>query len=128
MNCAVEVNMPKIVTLDQLPISAADQRTLFRTAGIRGALYVEDKAVVWGPDCTLKTEAEALDQHPDATLIWRRVAVNRVALGLALMEVEGITAHAAAQRVGVEPSAIYRAQKLREERGVCPTCNQVLPA
>jgi hypothetical protein len=39
---------------------------------------------------------------------------------------EGQTAYAAAKAVGINPSAVHRALKRREEKLICPCCNQVV--
>lgn len=39
---------------------------------------------------------------------------------------DGYTAYAAAKEVGINASAVHRALKRREERLICPCCNQVV--
>jgi hypothetical protein len=120
------------VTLDQLPISRAVRRQIRDEPRIHGAVMDADTLVVWGPQMEIRSEAAALERLPDPTHAWTReraapVSGTRVQQAMALMQAEGITANAAAVRVGVDVAAVYRAIKLRSTRETCPTCGQVLP-
>lgn len=121
----------KYVTMDNLPVAASTRRALQKEARVHGAIIDEGQAVVWGPGLHYGTEFEAKTDHPDALIGWRRTPEDqpktRIARALAMMESERITAYAAAKAIGVEVSAVYRAQRLRKEKGVCPCCGQVLP-
>jgi len=45
---------------------------------------------------------------------------------LDLITNSGISAYAAAKEVGIHASAVHRALKRREEKTICPCCNQVV--
>jgi DNA-binding transcriptional regulator YdaS (Cro superfamily) len=55
----------------------------------------------------------------------QRRAVKRTREALQLVMVGGLSAYAAAQQIGVHPSAISRARK-RIEANRCPTCHRAL--
>ena len=117
----------KVVKLEGLPLGADDLRVLGRaSSGVHGALYADAKAIVFGPACGFKSEADALRRWPNATLVWRRLrSSSRVIQALALVDDEGLTPHAAAKRIGVSSSAVYRGQTRRETRLTCPCCGHV---
>lgn len=50
--------------------------------------------------------------------------LSRTQQALALMETEGLSAYAAAEKVGMKPTALYVALKKQRMKtsGCCPTC------
>lgn len=120
----------KSVDLDKLPVSAPTRTTLAGMAHVDGCLVSRDRTLVYGPGCDFETLETAVAAFPTATHHWHRAepvaGTSKVEQALALIAT-GLTANAAAQKVGVNSSAVYRAQSRRAERGTCPHCGQLLP-
>ena len=125
-----------LVPINALPVAAASRATLARTKGIDGCIvYVKDGAprvLAFGPGCDAEDMDAAVEQHPDAHAAWVRAApVNRTGrTGLALTMLDAnpsSSVYAAAKAAQVDPSAVFRALRRREARGVCSCCGQLLP-
>ena len=121
----------KHVTLDQLPVPGMVRKMLQARQGVDGALIDDNEVVVFGSASVWKTEAEAIAQHEDATLVWRRhqtpTTLSKVAQAVDYMAVHNSNVHAAAKAVGVDAAAVYRAVRARKGRVVCHACGQLLP-
>lgn len=82
-----------------------------------------------------KITAQAWDriprEWPEGTLaIWLKPAPeaqrSKTMQAVDLVLNEGLTAYAAAKRVGVHQSAVHRAIQRRDDREICPCCQQVV--
>ena len=47
-------------------------------------------------------------------------------MAIDLVENDSMTVYAAAKALGINQSAVHRAIKRREDKDVCPSCNQVI--
>lgn len=54
------------------------------------------------------------------------VAKSKTMQAMGLVKDEGLSAYAAAKRLGISPSAVTRALQRREDKEVCPCCGQVV--
>lgn len=54
------------------------------------------------------------------------VAKSKTMQAMDLIKEEGLSAYAAAKRLGINPSAVTRALQRREDKAICPCCGQVV--
>lgn len=128
---------------------SADQRNalakLLETGAIAGAISFPDgvtvRVIAWGRDATAKSMEQAFDAVPAHARPRVRVvdpegpkespatdARSRTDRALALLDDHlGMTPHEAATRIGISPSAVYRALA-RRGRPCCPACRRPLAA
>ena len=73
------------------------------------------------------------DEWPEtAVAIWSKdkdldpATKSRTMLAVDRVEKDGMTVYAAAKALGINQSAIHRAIKRREDKDICPHCNQVI--
>jgi len=73
------------------------------------------------------------DEWPEtAVAIWSKdkdldpATKSRTMLAVDRVEKAGMTVSAAAKALGINQSAIHRAIKRREDKDICPHCNQVI--
>tara|TARA_R110000868_G_scaffold33512_2_gene121533 strand:- start:59 stop:454 length:396 start_codon:yes stop_codon:yes gene_type:complete len=73
------------------------------------------------------------DEWPEtAVAIWSKdkdldpATKSRTMLAVDRVENDGMTVYAAAKALGINQSAVHRAIKRREDKDVCPQCNQVI--
>jgi len=73
------------------------------------------------------------DEWPEtAVAIWSKdkdldpATKSRTMLAVDRVEKDGMTVYAAAKALGINQSAVHRAIKRREDKDVCPCCNQVI--
>jgi len=73
------------------------------------------------------------DEWPEtAVAIWSKdkdldpATKSRTMLAVDRVEKDGMTVYAAAKALGINQSAIHRAIKRREDKDICPQCNQVI--
>ena len=73
------------------------------------------------------------DEWPEtAVAIWSKdkdldpATKSRTMLAVDRVEKDGMTVYAAAKALGINQSAVHRAIKRREDKDVCPQCNQVI--
>ena len=73
------------------------------------------------------------DEWPEtAVAIWSKdkdldpATKSRTMLAVDRVENDGMTVYAAAKALGINQSAVHRAIKRREDKDVCPHCNQVI--
>lgn len=73
------------------------------------------------------------DEWPEtAVAIWSKdkdldpATKSRTMLAVDRVEKDGMTVYAAAKALGINQSAVHRAIKRREDKNVCPCCNQVI--
>ncbi len=129
-------------TLDKLPISSATREALLRD-GIDGAVVWQDRkdatmVSAFGPGCQSGTEELMLDAVRRllgvVTHVWNRSVLpdpvapgSKTAQALALLDNDPkLTPYGAAKRLGINPSAVYRALERRDTRGVCKCCGRPL--
>lgn len=129
----------KHTTLTALPLKPETREYLLENkTDIDGALvYFKDSAdhdasvAVYGEGCSSRTFTELLSRYPQAVFWWSReedeAPTNNVEKAIALVDHEKLTPYAAAKKIGINVSAVYRAIKLRKGRGVCLHCGQLLP-
>jgi hypothetical protein len=74
-----------------------------------------------------------IDWPDDIVVVWSRdgddpfaETKSKTMQAVDLVLKDGYTAYAAAKEVGINASAVHRALKRREERLICPCCNQVV--
>lgn len=118
-----------ILRLDQLPLDKATRNTLGISPDIDGAVVVgTERVVVYGPGCDYRTLHDAWTCTPGAHSVWSRGsnAPNSRVDHAILMMSAGFSANAAAKKVGVNSSAVYRALALRNGRGTCHTCGALM--
>lgn len=91
--------------------------------------------VAW--DNAGQLSASAYTDRPDewpetAVAIWSKdkdldpATKSRTMLAVDRVEKDGMTVYAAAKALGINQSAVHRAIKRREDKDVCPQCNQVI--
>lgn len=118
------------LALADVPVGDDVRRTLASSAGIAGCVVVgAGRVIAYGPECEHETLAAAEEAFPEAHAGWQRGGAevsSRVQRALALVA-GGLTPNRAAGVVGINSSAVYRAQALRESRDVCPCCGFVKP-
>lgn len=136
------MSAPLRVSITGLPVSGTTRETLL-CEGVDGAvLYLtrqdDIRALVFGPGCAYRDEAAAIrvcgERGFEVTHVWNRHVLpdpvhagSKTALALAAMTNDPkLTPNAAAKRAGINASAVYRALKRREERGVCSCCGRAL--
>jgi hypothetical protein len=67
-----------------------------------------------------------------AVAVWARdkdldpASKSRTMMAVDLVEKDSMTVYAAAKALGINQSAVHRAIKRREDKNVCPCCNQVI--
>ena len=73
------------------------------------------------------------DEWPEtAVAVWSKdkdldpATKSRTMLAVDLVEKENYSVYAAAKALGINQSAIHRAIKRREDKDICPHCNQVI--
>jgi hypothetical protein len=73
------------------------------------------------------------DEWPEtAVAVWARdkdldpATKSRTMMAIDLVENDSMTVYAAAKALGINQSAVHRAIKRREDKNVCPCCNQVI--
>ena len=73
------------------------------------------------------------DEWPETALaVWARekdldpATKSRTMLAVDLVEKDSMSVYAAAKALGINQSAVHRAIKRREDKDVCPCCNQVI--
>ena len=73
------------------------------------------------------------DEWPEtAVAVWSKekdldpATKSRTMMAVDRVENEGMTVYAAAKALGINQSAIHRAIKRREDKDICPHCNQVI--
>ena len=73
------------------------------------------------------------DEWPEtAVAVWSRekdldpATKSRTMMAVDLVEKDSMSVYAAAKAIGVNQSAVHRAIKRREDKDVCPCCNQVI--
>lgn len=73
------------------------------------------------------------DEWPEtAVAVWSRekdldpATKSRTMLAVDLVENDSMSVYAAAKALGINRSAVHHAIKRREDKDVCPTCNQVI--
>jgi predicted DNA-binding protein (UPF0251 family) len=69
------------------------------------------------------------EQWPLNAVVWTKapkVGLSKTMQALQLVDDEGLTAYAAAKRLGISAAAITRAQQRRAGREICPCCGQVV--
>lgn len=73
------------------------------------------------------------DEWPETALaVWARekdldpATKSRTMMALDLVEKDSMSVYAAAKALGINQSAVHRAIKRREDKDVCPCCNQVI--
>lgn len=135
------MSAPLRVSITGLPVASGTRESLLRE-DVNGALVYEInngddiRVVAFGPGCSYRDEASALHGYRDRTVthVWNRHVLpdpvhagSKTALALAAMANDPkLTPNAAAKRAGINASAVYRALKRREERGVCSCCGRAL--
>ena len=73
------------------------------------------------------------DEWPEtAVAVWSKekdldpATKSRTMMAVDLVEKDSMTVYAAAKALGINQSAVHRAIKRREDKDVCPCCNQVI--
>jgi hypothetical protein len=69
------------------------------------------------------------EEWPLNAVVWTKapkVEPSKTMQALRLIDDEGLTAYAAAKRLGISAAAITRAQQRRAGREICPCCGQVV--
>jgi len=73
------------------------------------------------------------DEWPETALaVWSRekdldpASKSRTMMAVDLVEKDSMSVYAAAKALGINQSAVHRAIKRREDKDVCPSCNQVI--
>ena len=111
------------------------------SANVKGKLQAISKnkatkyLVAW--DNAGQMSASAYTAKPDewpetAVAIWSKdkdldpATKSRTMLAVDRVEKDGMTVYAAAKALGINQSAIHRAIKRREDKDICPQCNQVI--
>lgn len=134
-------------SLEQLlDLFEVDSRSSIRKAatheGVDGLLAYGSDAetrtvVAYGPACKHKTFEAALGFHGRGGIAHycRTMPVpasvdgmpkSRTMKALDLVLQDGLTAYAAAKKVGISQSAVSRALSRREDKTICPCCGQVV--
>lgn len=134
--------MRLVRSLDQLPHGSTVAEAMVLSPGaITGAVaYRNDAGAerirVYGPGCQHKTLDEAIQGLPRGLVVWGEGTApdaatqpgGRTRAALELLDRDpSLSAHAAAKRVGVHVSAVYRAMQ-RAARPACECCGRRLPA
>lgn len=86
------------------------------------ASYVDGKL-------TASVFTETPEEWPLNAVVWTKapkVGLSKTMQAIQLIDDEGLTAYAAAKRLGISAAAITRAQQRRAGKTVCPCCNQVI--
>jgi len=135
------------ITLPQLlDLFADESRGSIRKAathdGVDGLLvYGPDEdhrtVVAYGPACKHKSADAALAFHGRGAIAHYcpslpvpasvpAMAKSKTMQALDLVLIDGMTAYAAAKKVGINASAVSRALARREDKKICPCCGQVV--
>lgn len=88
-----------------------------KSDGSMSAMMFKDTPVEW-PDNTVAVWTKPKPVVPEKE--------DRTWAAVALVD-GGLSPYQAAQQVGLNHAAVYRALRARKERGVCPCCKQLLP-
>ena len=137
---------PNLALNDLLALFDEESRSSIRKAatheGVDGLIvYGPDEdhrtVVAYGPACKHKSYDAALAFHgrgavahycplmpPSANV--DPMAKSKTMQALDMVLIDGMTAYAAAKKVGINPSAVTRAIQRREDKKICPCCGQVV--
>lgn len=131
---------------DLLALFDEDSRSSIRKAatheGVDGLIvYGPDEdhrtVVAYGPACRHKSCDAALAFHGrgavahycpsmPAPVTIAAMPKSKTMQALDMVLIDGMTAYAAAKKVGINPSAVTRAIQRREDKKICPCCGQIV--
>ena len=93
----------------------------------------ENDIIIIQPTISASAYTAKPDEWPETALaVWARekdldpATKSRTMMAVDLVEKDSMSVYAAAKALGINQSAVHRAIKRREDKDVCPCCNQVI--